>query len=340
MVLPDSVLNDPTNLVGHPMAFASAAKGGKFGASTTTMTATSVQRILVQKPAKFKTKRLKLVAAWLQDVSGSMWGDRCRRALDGLSLFHSDVLHDDDYLGVLTFDSSVNILHAPMKVGKIDKDADRRKIAKAGGGCTAIYDSIKVCVDNLKDKFSDVKYAHINKDALFQLVLVTDGGDNSSRTSLSDAAALVARPGIPNFHLVVVGIGMGSSTAATLRDTLCAPHHAQYIDVTDVGQLGSTMRRVVKDVQSRLIIKVQVQTMSVSATVGGGGGDAALSHSLSRLMIGNGRGVVGGGRGSGNGGGRGKGAGRGGGVARKPPTCVYWKKGDCKNGMNCTFSHS
>ena len=300
-------------------------------------TTTTVTHAVYAQPTQPVMKRRRLVTAWLQDVSGSMAGNREREAVSGLSLLHDDVLQDDDYLAVITFDHRVHVLHEPMRVSRVNKDKDAVNILKSGGGSTAIYDALKTCIQGLKEKLKDPKFGQCGKDAVFQLILLTDGGDNNCSTSLAEVAALVARPGIPNFHLVVVGISMGASTASTLRPVLCAPGHARFIDVADISNLGSTMRSVVTDVKARLVVQVETTTTRIAVVDNGGRGGGVcgnvgmLANGLGTLSLG-GRG---GRRGAAGRGAAGRGAGRGG-----NRICSYWQKGGCTFGENCNFKHA
>ncbi|GMI48775.1 hypothetical protein TrCOL_g3994 [Triparma columacea] len=289
------------------------------------------------------TKRLRLVSAWLQDVSGSMSGQPEREAIGGLRLLHDDVLEKEDCLAVITFGTSVNVLHEPMRVSKVDRVQDERNIRRSAGGMTAIYDALMTCILGLKEKLGNPKFHQVNKDALYQLILVTDGADNSSKAGLDEVAALVARPGIPNFHLVVVGIGMDRGTAATLRSRLCAPEHAQYMEAPDIGRLGSTLRRVVQDVKARLVVEVQTVRVVVNGGgCGGAGGDAMVM--LTQNMGEMGLAAPAGSRrlplkSLGNGGGGGWKKEGGGGRGRKTLTCTFWEKGKCTKGAACRFKH-
>jgi hypothetical protein len=199
-----------------------------------------------------------------------MKGSGEREAARGLALLHDEVLEPEDWLSVVCFDSKVEVLHEPMQKKRLNMDIDQRNVLKAGGGMTAIYDALNSCITGLRAKLQDKSFRQINRNAFYQLVLVTDGVDNMSSTTLTEAAALVANPGIPNFHLVVVGIGMPRGTSDTLSRILCAATHAQYMEVDDIARLGETMQRIVTDVRARLVVEIEVQTLRV---VGGSAAD-------------------------------------------------------------------
>jgi len=45
-------------------------------------------------------------------------------------------------------------------------------------------------------------------DRPFELVILTDGESTDSVVTLEDAKALIRDPGVPNFHLFLIGIGL------------------------------------------------------------------------------------------------------------------------------------
>ena len=173
------------------------------------------------------------------DASSSMEGSRTRAAVEGLGRIFDDMAADDMY-GLATFGSSVRRIHHPMVKSRVDWSKDAKHIVANGGGCTALWDGIVAGIQELRDYTDYAKATKRGKKVAYQLVL-TDGEDNSSSATLEQAAEMVAKPGLPDFHFVVIGIGVEASTRRTLEG-LCKPRHAQYIHVNDVAELTAAMR--------------------------------------------------------------------------------------------------
>lgn len=266
--LMENAVCSPSSLLGEPHS----ALNNAYITSVPKTTSTSTTTVAVR-PPKPAMKRLKLNFLVLMDTSYSMHGDRIIAACDGLDLFHNEVFGKDDYMGLLVFDSRVIMLHEPMMVKKVNRAFDRKDILRTAlnGRSTAMYDALHTGLTSLKDKLNDPNFKHLKSgDSVFHIVMLTDGCDNSStKASLSSVSALVANSGIPNFHLTVVGISMPRDTTAELRSTLCAPKHAQYIEVDDIAQLRTTMKRVVRDVNARMFVQVRTIFETVEVTKDG-----------------------------------------------------------------------
>jgi len=167
-----------------------------------------------------KTRRKAVVGIGI-DVSHSMYGEKLEQSIE----CYGDCLDNfkpKDQVALFTYGSEVSKLHDVMPVQKINKAKDKENIRKSSGGCTAFYDSLILSVNSLGTKLRNKDFRNVTKDAHFQVIMISDGEDNRSKATLQEAANLVANPGVPNFHLVVVGIQMEQSTRETLKGVLCA----------------------------------------------------------------------------------------------------------------------
>jgi len=241
---------------------ATSVVGQRQRSTTTTVTQ---EEAVVLEPS-----RRKLVFGWVQDTSGSMAGARLRASIDGFRHMFAEVLDPrHDMLGLITFSDQVEVHHSPMPVGRIDMERDVDTIEQRCGGRTALFDALGTAIEGLRDMHRDTKYQAVTTDAVYELLLVTDGEDTSStRYTLESLADLVAEPGIPHFHLLLVGVGMEPSFARILRQTLCAPRHATYFDASSIDDLTRTLKEVAVGVQRRLVVTT---TTTRTAVVGGSG---------------------------------------------------------------------
>lgn len=173
------------------------------------------------------------------DASYSMQGSRMETAVHGLSSL-LDVLRPTDLCGVSTFSTEVQNLHRVMQRSKVDagKDAVNVRANTARGGATAFYDAVIKGIEGLKQA-KDYLRSRQDRQCMpeFEHVVITDGGDNSSRASLAEVAALVAKPGLRDYQFVVIGVGIDDATASTLMQ-LCRPVHAHFHREPDADALS------------------------------------------------------------------------------------------------------
>jgi hypothetical protein len=225
-------------------------------------------------------QRKKLVFGWIQDVSTSMEGRQLDTSLKGFDFVFNEICEPSDFLSVVTFSDEVTVLHQPMPVHKISAEKDKQNIRKNLGGCTACYDAVASSILSLQDMTKLDSYKAITQDAVYELLLLTDGADNSStKYSLQQLTDLVARPGIPNFHIVVIAVSMAGSDKAKLKE-LCEPVHATFIDIKNISELQNTLRRVGESVQQRLVVTTTVtetRTIQGARSYGGRQQDVSVA---------------------------------------------------------------
>jgi len=224
------------------------------------------------------------VSLRVQDVSGSMHGPRINASLEGLELMFREVFQPTDLLSVVTYNGSICNLHMPMQVAKVDQERDKQGILdamKKDGGYDKAYDALGGVIRSLQSMVRDPKYRAVCNDAVYQVLLVSDGGDNASTEfTLQTLSALVAAPGIPNFHLVVVAVQMSAHDAAKMQ-ALCAPMHCTFLQVGDLASLRRTLARVGQSVQQRLVVQTTVTTYSSGrGSIGHPAGDLAAMQAL------------------------------------------------------------
>ena len=231
--------------------------------STTVKNTVSVQRVPVQ--MQVQQPRKPLIFQWVQDVSGSMSGSGIDASLKGLEYTVEKVLQDQDMLGLTTFNSKSKMIHRPIRKEKLDLSRDIQTIRNSVGGGTSIYDALHTSITALKEMVLDSKFVAISKDAVYELLLVTDGADGNSKFTLQEAIELVKHPGIPNFHLIVVAVGMTEHDKIKLIQ-LCQCSHAEFISVKHLHELRETIQTLGHQILQRLVyVTTSVTTTTTNA---------------------------------------------------------------------------
>jgi hypothetical protein len=221
-----------------------------------------------------------------------MSGNRIEASLQGFDHMFEEVCQPTDYLGVVTYNGDLNTLHLPMQVQKIDASRDKAGIRKGLQGNTAydrMYDAVGSSIRGLQAMAKDERYSAVTDDAVYQLLLLTDGGDNySSEFTLATLTELVAHPGLPNFHLVVVAVSMSERDKQKLRG-LCAPVHATFLDVKNFSDLQHTLHEVGEVVQQRLVFTTttvtQTRTVMQGHSTGGAGSVQTITEGLAATRL-------------------------------------------------------
>jgi len=90
-------------------------------------------------------------------------------------------------------------------------------------------------------------------------------GDNASVDyNLKTITELVAKPGLPDFHLTVVAVSMSERDKANFVE-MCGCRHATFLDVKALSQLKSTLENVGRAVVGRLVITTTTTTTTTYA---------------------------------------------------------------------------
>lgn len=177
------------------------------------------------------------------DASGSMAGGLTEEAIRGLKVIFDTAMRNTDLFGCQTFNTEVRNLHHLLPKAKVTFDNDAKNIRANNGGSTALYDAIKAGIAELKTSIDMQAKAGHGKPTPIQLV-ITDGGDNASKTSLDEIVDLVAKHNKwKGYHLFVVAVGITPDVAATMR-RICAPKHATFMHARDCAEMKSMLGTV------------------------------------------------------------------------------------------------
>jgi uncharacterized protein YegL len=144
---------------------------------------------------------------------------------------------------LILFNSSAHKEHKLIRKMYLDWEKDKKNMVASGG--TALYDAIEIAINTYpKNK----KY----QNDQVEMVVLTDGEDTTGK-SVQSVKDLVASPGIRNFHLFVIGVGIEARQVAELTE-LCAPKHAKFLHAVDVHEISKVFSQVKELIIERMII--------------------------------------------------------------------------------------
>lgn len=187
MALPTGLrgaLTDVTGLASALSAF--NFEGGNNGTEVTVVRRHAAERPKAEKVTKALNKQVNA----LIDASGSMAGSRIKQATDGAINVVDSLNPDRDWFGVATFHSGMTVLHNPVCL-KHKSDAHGNKKDELNhilrnycleGGGTRMNDAI---IDRMSTFVPPPKKG---PKLVIQpeLIVITDGGDNSSTRSAEE----------------------------------------------------------------------------------------------------------------------------------------------------------
>ena len=162
-----------------------------------------------------------LAVTMVIDTSGSMAGGTITSVLKGMKKIFQTLQASDD-LSVKVFNNSARTLMGYQKKPVVNWNRIRADVLNNVGGGTALYDAV---LDALKT-------TDYSSPAQRELIIFTDGEDNSSSTSYAtlQQAMRTRKPDQvvrKNLHITMVGAGFRSS-AQRLLEQLCQPAHCKF----------------------------------------------------------------------------------------------------------------
>ena len=223
------------------------------------------------------------------DCSSSMRGRRIEAACEGLAEIVQDVVRDDDLYACAGFHTAVEQLHALMLKRNADLDRDLRNLRKVcdRGGSTALYDAVREGLEGLKAAVRDERTTKARSNLVLYQVIITDGGNNSGGTTLEHLKLLVAKPGLHDYHLIVIGVGEleGRDTHRALAE-LCAPTHATFQLAPDCAALRKKMRWARDRIQATLTTVDLCGRVSKTTATGANATEKLTGHAMAALGAG------------------------------------------------------
>ena len=235
---------------------------------TVTRVIEHVQDTLVQRNVAFRF--LAMV-----DRSGSMAGGKSRAASEGVQQVMG-LAKGNNWVGASSFSTGVEVLlplgpkRKAVASGALDSAMESMQRC---GGRTALWDAIQSGIQQMRESKPSPNVQN-------ELVVVTDGGENSSTsTTFDELKELVAHPGLPNFHLVV----LADSPDARLRQ-LCEPRHCTVLEIGDADSIRGAFGKATTLIRQRMLRVEQVTVHSSRSSrgdIGGAGAGAGAGETAS-----------------------------------------------------------
>ena len=239
----DSSARRPLVLVNH----AHGGDGHTISHHKTTKHTTEVmEQVVVEKRVEMPNDVTVVV-----DVSGSMAGGKLTAAKEGMRLIFTEVLGVHDRMSVWIFSDVAERILPMTKKSDVDIDDVLRRIAL--GSITALFDAVDAAMNDMEGA----------SDRTLQLVVLTDGEDNNSkRVSQAALTTRIQKPGLANFHLIAVAVGVEAETNLAPL-CACAPRHCNLIKV-DNGAAGIKKAfgdcvKTIREVRQRVHTEVKTQ---------------------------------------------------------------------------------
>ena len=204
---------------------------------------------------------VKRTAMLVLDTSGSMTPAKLAAA-KGAAITFLNAVPEGVAVGLVTFSDKARLAVRPtLKLATVRSTVNNLK----AGGDTALYDATVLAVQSLPT------------DGIRNIVLLTDGQDDGSKTTLRKAAATVKGS---KANLTAVSIGTAKAQVGALR-TLADAGSGGLVATNRADQLASAFRQAAREIDNQLVIDVQVPAevkgSSGNLTVTAAAGDARLS---------------------------------------------------------------
>ena len=281
----------------------------RAGCPYTHQKADSTKKYPVHPIKSFKSditqQRVPLDVLFVLDISGSMSGSKITSAINGIKKIVSQLV-DHDRFGLITFNSYISTVFHLSHVRTIS-NFDGMLSSIIPSSRTALWDAIAAGIAHLKSRGTPIK-----KNT--ELVILTDGDDTCSKnTKLEDLIPLVGKPGIPDFHLILIGVGIDPEHKAKLEN-LCEPQHCGYVDVRDSGE---AIHIAIKKFIKKRIIKISLEGVCHDFLSGNcsRGDSCRLKHVEFEQRRKSSQ------------------------KSPTPPPCRFFQQGHCIRGAECKFSH-
>lgn len=204
---------------------------------------------------------VKRTAMLVLDTSGSMTPAKLSGAKGGATAF-LDALPKGVDVGLVTFSDKARLAVPPTSnLGMVRSALQGLK----AGGNTALYDATVLAVQSLP------------ADGIRNIVLLTDGQDDGSATTLSKAAATVKGS---KANLTAVSIGTNAKQTGALR-TLADAGSGGLVATNGTSRLAAAFEQAAREIDNQLVVVVQVppevRGTSGNLTVTAAAGKAELS---------------------------------------------------------------
>ena len=175
--------------------------------------------------------------------------------------FVHNVLQKNDFLNISVFNQTLTELLPYTNQSTLSTTAipDLNIASRCGVG-THLWDSICEVV-NQRAAFIQEKFSKGKKPKPFIMLVLTDGEDSGSRTSLEATKERLRKPGSPDFHLHLVGIGLTQSAKRSLMGVAEGINHVEFTALESgdhhVSAIHEGFRRFATTIQVKRRVVIQ-----------------------------------------------------------------------------------
>jgi len=187
----------------------------------------------------FEDKDAPVTVGLLVDNSASM-GPK-RPAVIAAAMAFAESSNPQDEIFVVKFDQSVHMEFSPAApfTSNLKELRDALSTITARGE-TALYDAIAVALDHLKGSSSDRKY----------LIIMSDGGDNASRHSLSEILTMVNKSNVAIYSVGIVNENYSDENPGVLKK-LSKVSGGEFYLPESVPQVVDACKLIARDIRQQ-----------------------------------------------------------------------------------------
>lgn len=227
-----------------------------FSSNVQTTMNSHTEKILVEKETRFDV----IISI---DTSGSMNAGGLDAAKKALRNFHS-FLHHDDGISLTSFANEIKELSTlSNKSEQLDFPETIDKLT--AGGNTKPYDAIVHGINQAKASFewnmkkkNRYPSTYVVREPC--LVILTDGADNGSTTTLDDVIAIIKDISMPNFRIYIIAVENAIDIEAT--NILKKENRVEVINAVDQTKIVSAF----EDVRKRITLVKSSKTSTTTTT--------------------------------------------------------------------------
>ena len=183
--------------------------------------------------------------AFLLDTSASM-ADKLRKSREAISSLLDSANPEDEFL-LVQFNEQADLV---LGTSKDPKEVRRQLSFIRATGRTALLDAIHLSLGEVK-KTNNARKA---------LVIVSDGGDNCSRHTLSDIESMVRESDVQIYALGVVGSrdwrlqSQEELAGPALLRTIAKQSGGRFFEIHDIGELPEIAEKISDALRTRYVL--------------------------------------------------------------------------------------
>jgi Ca-activated chloride channel family protein len=170
------------------------------------------------------------------DISGSMEGDKITQAISAANTF-LDKMPAQNRVGLVTFGQTVNLRVRPEPFEGNQANLRREINSLTTRGDTALYDAIERSIEILEEARAG------NEERIQSIVLLSDGQDTTSQTSLQKISQLLQLSREKRNPTIVIPIAYGSDADIHALNTI-ARASATRIQSSDPGDIQRVLELI------------------------------------------------------------------------------------------------